>query len=287
MELRQLEYFYTVSKLKSFTKASEVLCVSQPSITISIKKLEEELGLNLLERSNRKINLTECGEIFYGRIENLLDNLNNIILEMNDLKLNQKETINIGIVPMAGEYIYKKIFMNYKNHNTIKINIINAGSQEIIKLIEEDVLDMGIIILSNIPSNLDVIEIKQNETVVCISKEHKFKDMETIPFEILKDEDFILPSEGTYTRKIILKECEKNNIDPNIILTSTQIETSKSLVSENIGITFLEKDIAKKNLDILCKSLQNPIYKQSGLVWKSGKYLSKNKKELINFISSI
>lgn len=287
MELRQLEYFYSVSKLKSFTKASEVLCVSQPSITISIKKLEEELGLELLKRSNREISLTEHGKIFYDRIEDLLGNINNIILEMSELKASKKEVINIGIVPMAGEYVYTKVFKHYKDNKNISINAINVGSEQITKLIEEDQLDIGVIILENMSNLLEYRPIKNVETVVCISRDHILKDTDVVSFEMLKEEDFILPVEGTYTRSTILNECEKYKIKPKIIFTSTQIETSRSLVANNIGITFLERHIAEKDSNIICKSFKEPLYKQLGIVWKKNKYLSKNKKELIDFISDL
>ena len=133
MELRQLEYFYTVGKLNSFTKASEELCISQPSITISIKKLEDELGVELIQRSKKGISLTEYGEKFHIRIKEIFKDLNNAVLEIEDLKNSKREVINIGIIPMAGEEIYKKIFLHYRNNENVEINVRSAGSREIVK----------------------------------------------------------------------------------------------------------------------------------------------------------
>ena len=90
MELRQLEYFQMASRLKNITRAAERLNVSQPNITVAIKKLETELGIKLFDRSQKQLSLTPEGNIFLNRIELALRSIQDAVLEVNDYKQLQK-----------------------------------------------------------------------------------------------------------------------------------------------------------------------------------------------------
>ena len=93
MELRQLEYFQMTSRLKNITRAAERLNVSQPNITVAIKKLETELGVQLFDRSQKQLSLTPEGTVFLNRIDLELRNIQDAILEVNDYNQLQKGTI--------------------------------------------------------------------------------------------------------------------------------------------------------------------------------------------------
>ena len=97
MELRQLEYFQMASRLKNITRAAERLRVSQPNITVAIKKLESELGIQLFDRSQKQLSLTPEGAVFLERVEVALRNIQDAVLEINDYKQLLKGTIKIGI----------------------------------------------------------------------------------------------------------------------------------------------------------------------------------------------
>ena len=114
MELRQLEYFQMASRLKNITRAAERRNVSQPNITVAIKKLETELGIKLFDRSQKQLSLTPEGNIFLNRIELALRSIQDAVLEVNDYKQLQKGTIKIGIPSMIGAYLFPKIFSSFQ-----------------------------------------------------------------------------------------------------------------------------------------------------------------------------
>ncbi|NYE57541.1 LysR family transcriptional regulator [Carboxydothermus ferrireducens] len=97
MEFRQLEYFYAVSKLNSFTRAAEQLHVAQPSITIAINNLEQELKVQLFDRSKRKVVLTDEGKLFLQHVEKILKDVKKAQSELEDLKNYKKGVIKLGI----------------------------------------------------------------------------------------------------------------------------------------------------------------------------------------------
>ena len=91
MEIRQLEYFLMVSKVNSFTRAAELLYVSQPAVTNAVRTLEDELGIRLLDRSLKQATLTTEGKIFYAHVEKLMQGISNTLNEINALKISTAE----------------------------------------------------------------------------------------------------------------------------------------------------------------------------------------------------
>lgn len=286
MELRELEYFQMVSRLKSFTKASEKLNISQPSITVAIKKLEEELGVSLFSRNTRTVNLTNEGEIFFQRVNKILNDLNNAVLEMNDFSNLKREILKIGVPPSTASNILPKIFKKYKKDNTnIELVINEFSSSGIVNLLEKEELDIGLIGLNTKTNLLETRKTRSIEILVCLPADHPLKDLPTIPFYLLKGDPFILIKEGII-HKIILEECKKNNFQPNVAFYSKLLQNTIPLVSKDIGITFTLDTIIINDSNIIYRSLQDPLYLEIGIAWKRGKLLTKAQQELINFITT-
>ena len=173
MELRQLEYFQMASRLKNITRAAERLRVSQPNITVAIKKLEAELGIQLFDRSQKQLSLTPEGAVFLNRIELALRNIQDAILEVNDYKQLQKGTIKIGIPSMIGSYLFPKIFSSFQRHHShLDIYLYEEGSVAIRELLERDELDFGIVILSNASQNLQRLPMSTSQIVACVPESH-------------------------------------------------------------------------------------------------------------------
>ena len=158
MELRQLEYFQMASRLKNITRAAERLRVSQPNITVAIKKLEGELGIQLFDRSQKQLSLTPEGAVFLGRVEVALRNIQDAVLEVNDYKQLQKGTIKIGIPPMMGAYLFPKIFSSFqRRYSHLDVYLHEEGSVAIREQLERDELDFGIIIVPDSSPNLQLL----------------------------------------------------------------------------------------------------------------------------------
>lgn len=287
MELRQLEYFQTVCRLKKITLAANYLHVSQPSITVAIKKLEEELSVMLFNRDQKQMTLTVEGSIFLQRTESILLSLQNAVQEMHDIKNIPTGRIKIGVPPMIGAYLFPPIFTSFKRlYPLIELSIVERGSVTITRQLEEGELDLAIFETSHQSSLLDSLPIITGELVVCLPHQHPLSEMPVIDFKDLQDEEFILFSEGTYHRKVILNECERNNFTPHIALTTSQLETIRRLVRTGAGISFLFDFLVKDSTDIVVRPLSDPIRLNYGLGWSKEKYLSDAAKTFIEFFSN-
>ncbi|MDO4535921.1 MAG: LysR family transcriptional regulator [Clostridium perfringens] len=288
MELRQLEYFITVTNLKSFTKAADKLHVAQPSITIAIKKLEDNLGVTLLERKQKNINLTKEGEIFYKRANEIINSVNNVEKEMSDFKEAKKEIIKVSIPPLIGFHMLPKIFSQYYSENSsVELEIVEVGSLQTVELLEAGEIDLALIIQSHKNDCIETTSINAREILLCLPKEHPLTKENSIPFNKLKNERFLLLKEGNYIRRRILNECKEHDFEPNIIYQSTQIESICTLISSGIGVSFLLDTIAKRNTDIVCCSMERPIKVNIAIAWNKNKYITKAQKEFIEFIKHL
>ena len=284
MELRQLEYFQMASRLKNITRAAERLNVSQPNITVAIKKLEAELGIQLFDRSQKQLSLTPEGAIFLNRIELALRNIQDAVLEVNDYKQLQKGTIKIGIPSMIGAYLFPKIFSSFQHlYPHLDIYLYEEGSMTIREQLERDELDFGIVILSDASSNLQLLPMTRNQIVACVPEAHPLSNKDALTINDIENVDLIMLKKGSFLRYMVLNKLKMANIKPNIVLESNQIETIKGLVSSNVGISFLLDFIVKGAKGIKPLSFAEPIYVDLGLAWKKERYISKAAQSFIDF----
>lgn len=284
MELRQLEYFQMASRLKNITRAAERLRVSQPNITVAIKKLESELGIQLFDRSQKQLALTPEGAVFLNRIEMALRNIEDAVLEVNDYKQLQKGTIKIGIPAMIGAYLFPKIFSSFqKEHSHLDIYLYEEGSITIREQLERDELDFGIVILTDASPNLQLLPMSTNQIMACVPPAHPLASQKNLSLRQLEDCDLIMLKEGSYIRRLVTTEFKKDNTTPKTVLESNQIETIKGLVASNVGIAFLLDVIVKDVSNIRAIPLSHPLYVDLGLTWKKDRYISRAAQSFIDF----
>lgn len=285
MDLRQLEYFQAVSRLQSFTRAAEELHVAQPSITNAIHKLEETLGLQLFDRSQKKVTLTPEGQAFLLRVEKILFDLRQALDEMQDFKKLHKGTIKFAAPPMIGAYLFPNIFTHFKAaYPDLNLVVYEEGSLAARSLIEKEELDLGIIILPECQTMLNTVPITKEEIMLCLSPDHPLSRITPVSFTQLRNEPFILLKEEFFHRRLVLDECARHCFSPHIVFSSNQIETIKAMVAKNVGISFLMDMVVRNNSKIVSVPLVDPLSITIGLAWKKGKYLSKAAQAFIDFI---
>ena len=223
MELKQLEYFQMTSRLKNITRAAKRLSVSQPNITVAIKKLEAELGIQLFERSQKQLSLTPEGAVFLNRIELALRNIQDAVLEVNDYKQLQKGTIKIGIPSMIGAYLFPKIFSGFqKKFAHLDIYLYEKGSMSIRESLERDELDFGIVIISNASPSLQLLPMSTNQVVACVPEDSRLAQKDSLSWSDVSNIDLIMLKEGSFIRNLIQQKLKEHNIQPNIILESNR-----------------------------------------------------------------
>ena len=284
MELRQLEYFQMASRLRNITRAAERLRVSQPNITVAIKKLEAELGIQLFDRSQKQLALTPEGAVFLNRIELALRNIQDAVLEVNDYKQLQKGTIKIGIPPMMGASLFPKIFSSFqKKYSHLDIYLHEEGSMSIREQLERDELDFGIIIISGASHNLQLLPMTTSQIVACVPENSPLAAKDRLTKEDIAAANVIMLKEGSFLRQTILGKLKEQSITPNIVLESNQVVTIKGLVASGVGISFLLDMVLEDAPGVKAIPLEVPLFVDVGLAWKKDRYISKAAQSFIDF----
>lgn len=286
MELRQIEYFCMVGKLHSFTRAAEQLHVSQPSITQAIRKLEEEIQVQLFDRSKRKAVLTIEGEAFLLRMEKILEDCQLAVQEAKDFKTWRKGTVKLGVPPMIESYLFPDIFSGFKQaYPGLELMAFEeTSSLETASKLEKDELDLAIIILPENSETLNTLVIIQEQLVLCMHPNHPLGQQESVRFDQLKNEKFILLKERSYQHQVVISRCLRQHFMPNTILASNQIKTIKSLIANGSGISLLMTMVVRDDPQIAVVPLSEPITFDIGLAWKKDKCLSNASMAFIKFV---
>jgi DNA-binding transcriptional LysR family regulator len=286
MELRQIEYFCMVGKLNSFTRAAEQLHIAQPSITQAVQKLEQELNIQLFDRSKKKIVLTDEGQAFLVRMEKVLDDFQQAVEELKDFRNLRKGTIKLGIPPMIVGYLFPDIFSSFRDAypDLQLVASEETSSLEAAAKLEKDELDLAIIILPVNSTTLDTLVITQEQLVLCMHPEHHLRQQQIVSFDQLKNEKFILLKEGSYQHQIVISRCLRHNFMPNTIFSSNQIRTIKALIAKGAGISLLMEMVVQDDPQIAVTPLDTPIKFDIGLAWKKDKHLSNAGRAFVKFL---
>lgn len=189
---------------------------------------------------------------------------------------------------MLGAVLFPYIFNTFKQtHPHLDLIIIEEGTLNIESLLEKGELDVGIITISNISSHIEILPVATGEICVCLPLSHPLGQFSRIPFSELSDQPFILLKEDTYARQLVLAECMKYGFCPNIVFSTSQIETILGLVEQGVGISFLLDSIAQKHSNILSRPLVDALLINAGLAWNKKRYLSKAAQAFIDAISKV
>ncbi len=254
IDFNAYKVFYAVAKYESFSKAANELYISQPAISYSIKKLEDELNTKLFIRLNRGIKLTDAGEKLKFYVENALNNLVAAHKELSEVEENQLTgEVTIGIHSNIGTVLLPKIVKKFsEKYPNTKINIYNSTTKEMKELFKNHQIDILILhypIFDTEQSNIYEEKLFTCET--CFFGIKKYYDLFNISKEknIIFDYPLILPLKGFTTSNALEKNFKNHNalLSSNIYLYSTEMMIS--LVKEGIGVGWTQRKCIQKELE--------------------------------------
>lgn len=247
IDLELYRVFYTVAKNKHMTKASEELHISQPAISQSIKKLEEQLGGTLFLRSNKGMELTEEGKMFYEYVKGALELISNAENEFTSFKDLSKGEIKIGCSTTLTKLILIEALKDFHNeYPNININITNDLTSNLINDLKLGKLDFVIFNESNIKeTNLHLEKIKELKQGFIYNPEFFSDELNT--FEELNKLPLILQKEESNSRKLLdhIFMQEGIKLIPKMEVVSQELITE--FVNIGLGIGFVIIDLATRN----------------------------------------
>ena len=261
--LQQLRILKAVATEKNFTKASELLHISQPSLSKQIKILEKNLDILLVNREKNQIYLTENGKIFLQYSERILALCEESCRALIDLKNGERGNLTVGASQTIGIYLLPRILALFaQNYPQINLKVHVNSTRLIAKNVLNREIDLAIVggeIPNDLNKNLIVENFVEDEFSLIISKSHPFAKKKKITKDDLYHLNFITLNSNSTIRKFIDNRLMQNHIKTKqlkIIMQLNSIEGIKTAVSLGLGAAFvsssaIEKEIELKTIEIL------------------------------------
>ena len=261
--LQQLRILKAVATEKNFTKAAELLYLSQPSLSKQIKTLEKNLDVLLINRENNKISLTENGKVFLQYSERILALCEESCRALIDLKNGERGNLSVGASQTIGTYLLPRVLALFaQNYPQITLKVQVNSTRIIAKNIVNREIDLAIVggeIPDKLKKNLLVEHFVEDEFSLIVPKVHPFASKQQITKEDLYQLNFITLNPNSTIRKSIDNILSQNQIETKqlkIIMQLNSIEGIKTAVSLGLGAAFvsssaIEKEIELKTIEIV------------------------------------
>lgn len=252
MELTQLKYFSTLADYLSFTEAAKALFITQSTLSLSIKQLEDELGTLLFDRVGKRIYLTDAGKIFLEYVRKAITEINNGVELLKEKQHIYVGTVRVGVIYSSSVVLNACILKFTKNYPRVQLSIFYSHSiLELVELINANKLDFAVTYKpANIPPLIEVKEFNSPPLCIVAHKNHPVSVRKYFSLEDICDYPLILFPHSIYTRKLIDKMLQQHKVDvtPQLEINSTPVILD--MVRTGHWISILSKDITRNNPDL-------------------------------------
>lgn len=240
MNLRDLNYLLAVETHRHFGKAAKASFVSQPTLSMQIKKLEDSLGVTLIERSNKNVMLTPMGK----KIARLAKEILSRVEQMKDIAKSEQNPfageIRIGIIPTVAPYLLPLIMpaLN-KKFPALTIFLLEQQTKHLVHNLQEGSIDAGILALPIPEENLIHADLYSETFLLAVPKQHEFAHKKQIKQAELEDKTILLLEEGHCLRDQALELCQTALAHEAHNFQATSLETLRHMVAAGVGITLM------------------------------------------------
>ncbi|MGJ7910798.1 LysR family transcriptional regulator [Neobacillus sp. LXY-1] len=246
-----LHVFITVAEQQNFTRAAEILHMTQPAVSSYIQNLEKSLNIKLLERTNKFVRLNKAGEIVYHHAKNILGLYTRMENLLDDLKHTASGTLSIGSSYTYGEYILPhKIAALLKTYPQLNPTIMIRNSNEIIELVLHHQIDVGIIEGELKTEKLKITPFAYDHLSIIAAPSHSLFNKDKISSFDLSQETWLIREEGSGTREMQEKGFQRLNFYPKNVMTFGSTQVIKEAIEAGLGISLLSHSAIKNELQL-------------------------------------
>lgn len=241
MNLRDLQYLVAVGEHGHFGHAADACDVSQPTLSTQIRKLEAELGVELIERSTRQIALTEAGERVVERARIILretDNIRDIARQAADPEV---ASLRIGLFPTLAPYLLPHVVPRIrKRFPHLELLLVEEKTEEVLQRLRDGKLDVGVLALPVHDEQLHQEFLFQEDFVLAVPADHALAEIEgPSAVSVLAGESVLLLEDGHCLRDQALAVCQLSGADERSGFRATSLETLRQMVAAGVGVTLL------------------------------------------------
>jgi DNA-binding transcriptional LysR family regulator len=290
---RRLQVFYTVAKQLSFTKAADILYMTQPAVTFQVKQLEEHFNTRLFERSHGKISLTPAGELVLGYAERILAMTAEMEARVGELTGQVTGPLMIGASTTIAEYQLPRILGEFKERfPQVQARLTVANSETIAAKVAEHSLDVGLIEAPSHNTHLTTLACCEDELVMICAPGHPLAGRGSVTAREIADQPYVSREHGSGTREVVDDFFKSNDVNPDDLHIEMELgsrEAIKGAVEANLGVAIMSASTVTKELQLgtLGAVPLNPrLTRELSMVYAPEKFRSKLLDAFIGFVEN-
>ncbi|OPA74574.1 LysR family transcriptional regulator [Paenibacillus selenitireducens] len=290
MDIRQLRYFIAIAEQKQITAAAKVLHMAQPPLGQQLKAMEQELGVQLVKRTGKTLELTDAGQALYKHAIHLTNLFEESQIEVKEIGSGTRGKLTIGVNTLSSAVLPKLLRIFQARYPQITYKIQQNESALVLRLIKERAIELGIVRLPLDLSEFEVLEL-QAEPFYFVTSKSCATDLQPLTYQEIQTYPLILPStEGLGLYQSILNQFTERGLHANVIGECSDIVTLLEWVSSGNGTTIVPASILKlyRGYDIQAVSIaDSQLSFATGLIWLKERYLTKPAQHFIELMKEL
>jgi DNA-binding transcriptional LysR family regulator len=276
MDLRQLRYLVALAEERNFTRAAAREHIAQPALSQQIRRLEDELGLTLVERTTRQVTITHAGRLLLARARRILAEVEAAEVELLGVRGLESGHVTVGTMHTMGPVdVSLALAIFHERHPGIELTVREQSSEELAEMLRNDELDLAFLsVTERVESHgLGLHQLISEELVVVLPAGHRLAGRHSVRMADLRDEEFISYREGARLRELLVSAGREAGFHPQIKLESNESERIRRLVARGMGVAILPRsDAVAPGAEVAAATLTDPpLSRDITLAWRQGR----------------
>jgi DNA-binding transcriptional LysR family regulator len=279
MELRQLRYLVALAEERHFTRAAAREHIAQPALSQQIRRLEEEVGVALVQRTTRRVAITDAGELLVARARRILAEVDAAHSELQGLRGMNTGHVTVGAIHTMGPVdVSLALAIFHERHPGVEFTVLEGSSEELAEMVRVDELDLAFLsVTERIESHgLGLHQLVVEELVVALPQDHRLAGRRRVRMAELSDDEFISFRPGARLREILETAGRHAGYAPRVKLESNESPRIRRLVARGLGVAILPRsDVEGPGAAIAVAALAEPtLTRDITIAWREGRRLT-------------
>ncbi len=240
IKLKDLRYLVAVADCRHFGRAAERCFVSQPTLSAQLKKLEDYLGVQLIERQPNNVSLTDAGEQIVSRARRILEASEEVVTLARSHRDPLAGRLRVALLPTIGPYLLPRISQVVrKTLPRLELQLYEYQTAQMLEKLQSGDIDVGVLALPVDLDGLEARELYKEPFVVAVPDQHKLAKRDNVRADDLKEETVLLLEDGHCLRDQALEVCSRIGVREKQDFRATSLETLRQMVATGAGLTLL------------------------------------------------
>lgn len=271
MELHHLRHFVAVAREESITRAAATLFLAQPTLSIQIRKLEQELGTPLFERLARRVVPTAAGEAFLEHAERVLAEVERGRERVEEIAHGRRGRVAVGVLPSVGAHVLPAVLAAFRaEYPGVAVRLVEHDvSREFEQLVQGGELDLAITRMPVTLHGLGSRVLVREPILLLVGPDHRLRGRTSVRLAEVADDEFVCMRSGYGLRELADQLCARAGFSPRVAMETGQLAIVHGMVDSGIGVALLPR-LAAGGTDDAAVVSDPPARRELGVVWRPG-----------------